>query len=63
VKFLEELMNLLFQEYGELILTIVSVLLSVVITTAFMGVVKNEFTLIKELNNVFIVLMRRLGND
>jgi hypothetical protein len=61
VKFLEELMNLLFQEYGELILTIVSVLLSVVITTAFMGVVKNEFTLIKELNNVVHSINEAIG--
>jgi hypothetical protein len=61
VKFLEELMNLLFQEYGELILTIVSVLLSVVITTAFMGVVKNELTLIKELNNVVHSINEAIG--
>jgi hypothetical protein len=61
VKFLEELMNLLFQEYGGLILTIVSVLLSVVITTAFMGVVKNELTLIKELNNVVHSINEAIG--
>ncbi|KUO80263.1 MAG: hypothetical protein RXN89_02275 [Vulcanisaeta sp.] len=61
MKFLEELMNLLFQEYGELILTIVSVLLSVVITTAFMGVVKNELTLIKELNNVVHSINEAIG--
>ena len=61
MKFLEELRNLLFQEYGELILTIVSVLLSVVITTAFMGVVKNELTLIKELNNVVHSINEAIG--
>lgn len=61
MKFLEELMNLLFQEYGELILTIVSVLLSVVITTAFMGIVENELVLIKELNNVVHSINEAIG--
>ncbi|MFP3296852.1 MAG: hypothetical protein RXN78_04610 [Vulcanisaeta sp.] len=61
MKFLEELMNLLFQEYGELILTIVSVLLSLVITTAFMGIVENELVLIKELNNVVHSINEAIG--
>ncbi|MFP3236339.1 MAG: hypothetical protein RXR10_02665 [Vulcanisaeta sp.] len=61
MKFLEELMNLLSQEYGGLILTIVSVLLSLAITTAFMGIVKNELVLIKELNNVVHSINEAIG--
>ena len=52
MKFLEELMNILFQEYGGLILTLASAVLSLIIITIFIGIVRNELVLIRELGNV-----------
>jgi hypothetical protein len=52
VKFLEELMNILFQEYGGLILTLASAVLSLIIITIFIDIVRNELVLIRELGNI-----------
>jgi hypothetical protein len=56
VKFLEELMNILFQEYGGLILTLASAVLSLIIITIFIDIVRNEFVLIRELGNIIRII-------
>ncbi|MGC9153444.1 MAG: hypothetical protein ACP5GY_06900 [Vulcanisaeta sp.] len=57
MKFLEELMNILFQEYGGLLLTLVSIVLSIIAMVVFMGIVKNNIILIKKLE----VLIREIN--
>jgi hypothetical protein len=56
VKFLEELMNILFQEYGGLILTLASAVLSLIIITIFIDLVRNELVLIRELGNIIRII-------
>lgn len=56
MKFLEELMNILFQEYGGLILTLASAVLSLIIITIFIDIVRNEFVLIRELGNIIRII-------
>ncbi len=45
-------MNILFQEYGSLILTVVSVLLSIIIAALYAELLKNNIELIRELNGI-----------
>nr|KJR72502.1 MAG: hypothetical protein TU36_01645 [Vulcanisaeta sp. AZ3] len=52
MKFLEELMNILFQEYGGLVLTIISIALSTIVIIAFANVVRNNLVIIKELSHI-----------
>ncbi|GAB6948228.1 hypothetical protein JCM16161A_23580 [Vulcanisaeta sp. JCM 16161] len=52
MKAIEELMNILFQEYGSLILTVVSVLLSIIIAALYAELLKNNIELIRELNGI-----------
>ncbi|GAB6945214.1 hypothetical protein [Vulcanisaeta sp. JCM 14467] len=52
MKFLEELMNILFQEYGSLILTVISVILSITMTAFYAELLRNNIELIKELNAI-----------
>jgi hypothetical protein len=52
VKLLEELMNILFQEYGALILMVVSTILSIIIATLYAELLRNNILLIKELNTI-----------
>ncbi|MCG2863517.1 MAG: hypothetical protein L7H10_04120 [Vulcanisaeta sp.] len=56
MKFLEELMNILFQEYGGLILTLASAVLSLIIITIFIDIVRNELVLIRELGNIIRII-------
>ncbi len=56
MKFLEELMNILFQEYGGLILTLASAVLSLIIITIFIDLVRNELVLIRELGNIIRII-------
>ncbi|MFP3215932.1 MAG: hypothetical protein RXP99_01420 [Vulcanisaeta sp.] len=58
MKFLEELMNILFQEYGGLILTLASAVLSLIIITIFIDIVRNELVLIRELGNIIHIIGR-----
>ncbi|MGC8606349.1 MAG: hypothetical protein ACP5GZ_10715 [Vulcanisaeta sp.] len=52
MKLLEELMNILFQEYGALILMVVSTILSIIIATLYAELLRNNILLIKELNTI-----------
>ncbi len=45
-------MNILLQEYGSLILTVVSVALSIVIITLYADLVRSNIALIKELSGI-----------
>ncbi len=50
-------MNILFQEYGGLLLTLVSIALSIIAMVVFMDIVKNNIILIKKLE----VLIREIN--
>ncbi len=45
-------MNILFQEYGSLILTVISVILSITMTAFYAELLRNNIELIKELNAI-----------
>ena len=49
-------MNILFQEYGGLILTLASAVLSLIIITIFIDLVRNELVLIRELGNIIHII-------
>ncbi|WP_188603823.1 hypothetical protein [Vulcanisaeta souniana] len=52
VKLIEELMNIMLQEYGALVLTVVSTVLSIVIVALYAELLRNNILLIKELGRV-----------
>ncbi|BDR93043.1 hypothetical protein [Vulcanisaeta souniana] len=52
MKLIEELMNIMLQEYGALVLTVVSTVLSIVIVALYAELLRNNILLIKELGRV-----------
>lgn len=56
MKSLEEVLNIIFQEYGGLILTILSIVLSLVLIVPFMHVVLNNIFIIRKVSEAIIIL-------
>ena len=52
MKLIEELMNIMLQEYGALILTAVSTVLSIITAALYAELLRNNILLIKELNAI-----------
>ncbi len=52
MKLIEELMNIMLQEYGALILTVVSMVLSIITAALYVELLRNNILLIKELNTI-----------